>query len=79
MELALPGLAFFEPHTAIKGEKRSETRPDDDARKEKRLFCAARQCFDLFVGVCRHIARSSYRSLHPPVDSPSIFRKPFNT
>jgi hypothetical protein len=21
MELALPGLAFFEPHTAIKGEK----------------------------------------------------------
>jgi len=44
MELVLPGLAFFEPQTTIKGEKRSKTRPDDDARKEKRLFCAA----------CRH-------------------------
>jgi hypothetical protein len=44
MELALPGVAFFEPHTASNRKRGLETRPDDDARKEKRLFCAA----------CRH-------------------------
>lgn len=43
MELALPGLAFFEPRTAIKDEKRPATRAADQARAEKRLFCAACQ------------------------------------
>lgn len=43
MELALPGLLFFDPRTATKGKKRSSTRTEDETRKEKRIFCAACQ------------------------------------
>ena len=44
MDLALPGLAFFDPRTATQDEKQSATRTEDEARKERRIFCAA----------CRH-------------------------
>ena len=40
MDLALPGLLFFDPRTATKGEKQSGTRTEDEASQEKRLFCA---------------------------------------
>lgn len=40
MDLALPGLLFFDPRTATKGEKKPAIGARSEARKEKRLFCA---------------------------------------
>ena len=45
MEFALSGLAFFEPSVATRKEMKSATRDEDEAAKEKRIFCAA----------CRHL------------------------
>ena len=45
MELAHPGLAFFEPSAATRKEKKTATRAEDEARREKRLYCVA----------CRHL------------------------
>jgi len=44
MELARPGLLFFEPRGATAGEKQAGARVEGGAKKEKRLFCA----------LCRH-------------------------
>jgi len=44
MELARPGLAFFDKRDATAGEKQAGARVEGQAKKEKRLFCA----------LCRH-------------------------
>lgn len=44
MELALPGLVFFDPRGATAGQKQAGARVEGEAKKEKRLFCA----------LCRH-------------------------
>lgn len=44
MELALPGLTFFDRRGATAGQKRADARVEEEAKKEKRLFCA----------LCRH-------------------------
>lgn len=42
MELALPGLAFFDPRGSTVLEAGTKTRASEEAKQEKRLFCA--QC-----------------------------------
>jgi hypothetical protein len=44
MELALSGLHLFDRNTALLREKRIDTRVGEEAKKERRLFCA----------LCRH-------------------------
>jgi hypothetical protein len=40
MDLALPGLAFFDRRGATASEKRAGARGEEKAEEEKRLFCA---------------------------------------
>ncbi len=44
MELALSSLVFFDPRGATAGQRQVAARAEDEAKKEKRLFCA----------LCRH-------------------------
>jgi hypothetical protein len=40
MELALPGLTFFDRRGATATQKQPDARVEEEAKKEKRLFCA---------------------------------------